>query len=129
MNLHPTENINLLIVDDRADNIMVIEASLERDGLNIFTTTSPKDVIQICIDKDISIALIDVNMPELDGFDLLDLIKKNPLTEHIMVILITGYSMSSEYIVKGLSKGAVDYLYKPLDLYIVNAKVNSLITL
>jgi len=129
MKIPTTEIINLLIVDDNADNIMALESSLEREELNIFTTTSPKNVIQTCIDKDISIALIDVKMPEIDGFELLDMIKGNPLTEHIMVILVTGYSMSSEHVVKGLSKGAVDYLFKPLDLYITNAKVNSLIIL
>jgi signal transduction histidine kinase len=129
INLSKMENINLLIVDDNVDNIMALEASLEQEVLTIFTTTSPKNVIQLCIDHDISIALIDVKMPEMDGFELLDIIKKDPLTEHIMVILITGYSMSSEHVVKGLSKGAVDYLFKPLDLYITIAKVNSLITL
>ncbi len=123
------EKVNLLIVDDKANNIIALEASLEQDGLNIFTTKSPKNVLQLCIDNDISIALIDVHMPVMDGFELLDLLKKNPLTEHILVILITGYSMDSEYVVKGLNKGAVDYLFKPLDLYITLAKVNSLVTL
>jgi signal transduction histidine kinase len=129
MNRLSHKNINILIVDDKIDNAMMLEASLERKGLNIFTTTSPKNVMQLCIDSDISIALIDVKMPEMDGFELLDLIKSNPLTKHIMVILITGYSMNSEDVVKGLSKGAVDYLFKPLDLYITTAKVNSLITI
>jgi signal transduction histidine kinase len=123
------KNINILIVDDRIDNAMMLEAALQREGSNVLTTTSPKNVIQLCIDKDISIALIDIKMPQMDGFELLDLIKSNPLTQHIMVILITGYSMNSEDVVKGLSKGAVDYLFKPLDLYITTAKVNSLITL
>jgi signal transduction histidine kinase len=129
MNRFSHKNINILIVDDKIDNAMMLEASLERKGLNIFITSSPKNVIQLCIDNDISIALIDVKMPEMDGFELLDLIKSNPLTKHIMVILITGHSMNSEDVVKGLSKGAVDYLFKPLDLYITTAKVNSLITL
>ena len=129
MNRFSHKNINILIVDDKIDNAMMLEAALEREGSNIFTTTSPKNVIQLCIDKNISIALIDVKMPEMDGFELLDLIKSNPLTQHIMVVLITGYSMNSEDVVKGLSKGAVDYLFKPLDLYITTAKVNSLITL
>jgi signal transduction histidine kinase len=129
MSEHSQERVNLLIVDDKPDNIIALEMSLEQDGLNIFTTKSPKSVLQICIDNDISIALIDVHMPVMDGFELLDQLKKNPLTEHILVILITGYSMDSEYVVKGLNKGAVDYLFKPLDLYITIAKVNSLITL
>jgi len=129
MNSLSHKNINILIVDDKIDNVMMLEVALEREGSNIFTTSSPKNVIQLCIDKNISIALIDVKMPKMDGFELLDLIKRNPLTKHIMVILITGYSMNSEDVVKGLSKGAVDYLFKPLDLYITTAKVNSLITL
>jgi len=123
------EKINILIVDDNVDNLQALELALERDELIVFTTASPKNVIQICIENDISIALIDVKMPDIDGFELLDIIKANPLTEHIMVILITGYSMSSDHVVKGLSNGAVDYLFKPLDLYITIAKVNSLITL
>lgn len=123
------EIINILIVDDSYDNLMVLESSLEKDGLKIFTTSSPKEVIDICIENDISIALIDINMPELNGFELLDLIKDNPLTSKIMVILITGYSMNSADVVKGLNNGAVDYLFKPLDLYITTAKVNSLVAI
>jgi len=122
-------NVNILIVDDSIDNLMVLEASLEKDGLEIFTTSSPKEVISICLEKDISIALIDIKMPELSGFELLNLIKRNPLTNKIMVILITGYSMASADVVKGLNSGAVDYLFKPLDLYITIAKVNSLVAI
>jgi signal transduction histidine kinase len=129
MDLDLQKSINIIIVDDKIDNVMVLEASLEREGLQIFTTTSPLDAVQLCIDNNISIALIDVKMPEIDGYELLDLIKKNPLTEHILVIMITGFSMDSEDVVKGLRKGAVDYLFKPLDLYITTAKVNSLITI
>ncbi|TSJ36468.1 response regulator [Mucilaginibacter corticis] len=123
------EVINILIVDDNADNLHALELSLERDNVVIFSTTSPGNVLKICAENDISIALIDVKMPDIDGFQVLEMIKSDPLTAHIMVILITGYSMSSEHVVKGLSNGAVDYLFKPLDLYITIAKVNSLITL
>jgi signal transduction histidine kinase len=129
MNSALSEKINLLIVDDVADNIMALEASLEQEHLNIFTTTCPKQALQICIDNDISIALIDVNMPEMGGFELLDIIKGDPLTEHILVLLMTGISMDPDHAVKGLEKGAVDYLFKPMDLYILLAKVNSLMTL
>ncbi|TSJ40969.1 response regulator [Mucilaginibacter corticis] len=123
------ENIKLLIVDDNESNLDILESSLERDELTIFTTALPKTVIQLCLENDISIALIDVKMPDIDGFQLLDLIKADPRTSHIMVILMTGYSMSADDVVKGLTNGAVDYLFKPLDLYITTAKVNSLIIL
>ncbi|MES2426037.1 MAG: response regulator [Bacteroidota bacterium] len=124
-----SEKINILIVDDIADNLMALESSLEQEQLNIFTTTCPKQALQICIDNDISIALIDVNMPEIGGFELLDIIKGDPLTEDILVLLMTGISMDPDHVVKGLGKGAVDYLFKPLDLYILLAKVKSLMTL
>jgi signal transduction histidine kinase len=129
MNLSSHPDINLLIVDDNAENLYLLNSFLKHEGGNIFTTTYPKNAFQLCIDNDISIALIDIQMPEMDGFELLELLKANPLTEHIMVVLMTGYSVCSEYVVKGLSKGAVDYLFKPLDLHVTLAKVNSLVTL
>lgn len=121
--------INILVVDDNSANLTVLREVLECPGVNIITTNLPTEVLNICIAKDISIALIDVKMPALSGFDLLKQLKRNPLTENIVVILMTGYSMSTEEVFLGLSNGAVDYLFKPLDLHITNAKINSLVTL
>lgn len=129
MNSLTSENINILIVDDSPLNVAALEDVLQREEINIFTTTSPAQALKLCAENDICIALIDVHMPQMDGFELLDIIKNNPSTKHILVILVTGYSTHSEHVVKGLTKGAVDYLFKPLDLYITNAKVDSLITL
>ncbi|WP_254070758.1 response regulator [Pedobacter sp. L105] len=123
------KTINILLVDDSTDNLMVLESALEKDNIKIYTTSDPKNVMDICMNSDISIALIDIKMPYMSGFELLDLIKSNSLTDNIMVILMTGYSMSTEDVVRGLTKGAVDYLFKPLDLYITTAKVNSLIAI
>jgi signal transduction histidine kinase len=129
MNKQPKEKINLLIVDDKLDNVAALESALEIDQLNVYTSVWPKSAFDICIENNITIALIDVKMPGIDGFELLDLLKSDPRTEHIFVILITGFSTDSEYVVKGLTKGAVDYLFKPLDLYITIAKVKSLMSL
>ena len=57
-------SINILIVDDSSDNVMVLEASLEKEGINVFTATTPSKALQLCTDNDISIALIDVHMPK-----------------------------------------------------------------
>lgn len=121
--------INILVVDDNSTNLAVLREVLECPGVNVITTNLPTEVLDICIAKEISIALIDVKMPTLSGFDLLKQLKQNPLTENIVVILMTGYSMSTEEVFLGLSSGAVDYLFKPLDLHITNAKINSLLTL
>src|SRR6202012_5136396 len=84
---------------------------------------------QSCVDHQINIALIDVHMPGMNGYEVLAALKNNPRTAHILVVLITGRSMAPEEIIKGLNLGAVDYLFKPLDLYILNAKVKSLVSL
>ena len=121
--------VNILLVDDNLSNLSILKEVLDRPEVNIITSNIPTDVINICIEEDISIALIDVKMPGLSGFELLNLIKLNPLTENVVVILMTGYSMSSEEVFLGLSSGAVDYLFKPLDMHITNAKITSLLTL
>lgn len=123
------ELINILIVDDKIENIIALEALIQRDDVNILSTTSPNEALKICWQNEICIALIDVQMPEMDGFELVDIIKSNPKTRDILVVFVTAISTETRYAVKGLSTGAVDYLYKPLDSYVTNAKVNSLITL
>ena len=122
-------SVNILLVDDNVSNLTILKEVLDRPDANIITCNIPTDVIDLCVKEDISIALIDVKMPGLSGFELLSLIKQNPLTENVVVILMTGYSMSSEEVFLGLSSGAVDYLFKPLDMHITNAKITSLLTL
>ena len=121
--------INIIIVDDSTDNLEVIKQVLERPGVNILTSDSPVEVLDICITAEISIALIDVKMPVMSGYDLLNQLKANPQTENVVVILMTGFSMSADEVFLGLNSGAVDYLFKPLDMHIINAKVNSLLTM
>jgi PAS domain S-box-containing protein len=121
--------INILIVDDREENIIALEALLKRNDICLFTTTSPNNALKIAWENNISIALIDVQMPEMDGFELVEMLKSNPRTKDIMVIFVTAISKESKYVVKGFGAGAVDYLYKPLDPYITSAKVDAFIRL
>lgn len=121
--------INLLIVDDKQENIIALEALLNRNDINIMTTTSPNDALRICWEKEIAIALVDVQMPEMNGFELVEILKKNARTQDILIIFVTAISTETKYAIRGLSAGAVDYLYKPLDPYITSAKVDSFIQL
>ena len=121
--------INLLIVDDRAENIIALEALLNQHDINILTTTSPNEALRICWEKDIAIALVDVQMPGMNGFELVEILKNNARTQEIMVIFVTAISLEAKYAIKGLNVGAIDYLYKPLDPYITSAKVDSFIQL
>lgn len=121
------DHLKLLIVDDRQENIVALEALLDRNDIEIVSTTSPNEALKICWEQDISVALIDVQMPEMDGFELVEILKGNPRTREILVIFVTAISMEMKYAVRGLSVGAVDYLFKPLDPYITAAKVDSFI--
>ncbi|TZF84031.1 response regulator [Pedobacter sp. BS3] len=122
-------SVNILIVDDKPENIISLEALLKQGDINIISTTSPNEALRICWEQDICIALIDVQMPGMDGFELAETLKSNQRTRDILIIFVTAISKESKYAVKGLNAGAIDYLYKPLDPYITTAKVNSFIKL
>ena len=121
--------INILIVDDREENIIALEALLARDDIKIFSTTSPNEGLKMAWENQIAIGLIDVQMPEMDGFEFVEMLKSNPRTKDILILFVTAISKDTKYAVKGLGVGAVDYLYKPLDPYITSAKVDSFIQL
>ncbi|MBS7563383.1 response regulator [Mucilaginibacter sp. Bleaf8] len=121
--------LNILIVDDREENIIALEALLKRNDIQILSTTSPNDALRIAWENNISIALIDVQMPGIDGFELAEMLKTNPRTKDILIIFVTAISKESKYAVKGFGAGAVDYLYKPLDPFITSAKVDAFIQL
>jgi len=121
--------INILIVDDREENIVALEALIARDDIKIFSTTSPNEGLKIAWENQIAIGLIDVQMPEMDGFEFVEMLKSNPRTKDILILFVTAISKDTRYAVKGLGIGAIDYLYKPLDPYITSAKVDSFIQL
>ena len=121
--------VNILIVDDREENIISLKAILERDDIHIFSTVSPNEALKIAWENPIAVALIDVQMPGMDGFELVEMLKSNPRTKNILIIFVTAISKEVKYAVKGLGTGAIDYLYKPLDPYITSAKVDSFIQL
>lgn len=122
------KKINLLILDDKEENIISLEALLaDIDNINIISTTDPNEALKLCWKNDISIALVDVQMPEINGFEFVSLLKGNPKTSHIIAIMVTAISKEDKYLIKGLQSGAVDYLYKPLNPEITIAKVNAFI--
>ncbi|MES2650380.1 MAG: response regulator [Bacteroidota bacterium] len=121
------EKINILIVDDKIENIIALEALIKRDDVNIISTTLPNEALRISWEHDIAIALVDVQMPEMDGFELVEILKSNPRTKDILIIFVTAISMETKYAVKGLNAGAIDYLYKPLNPFVTSAKVDSFI--
>ena len=129
MSQSEAETVNILIVDDRPENIISLEALLKSDHVNLISTTSPNEALKLCWENEISIALVDVQMPEMDGFELVEILKSNPKTKDILVVFVTAISKETKYVIKGLDSGAIDYLYKPLDPYVTTSKLNSLLAI
>ena len=120
------EKLKLVIVDDKEENVLSLKALLaDIDNLDIWGSTSPNEALRYCWNNDIAIAMVDVQMPEINGFEFVSLLQSNPKTWQIMVIMVTAISKEDKFLLKGLHSGAVDYLYKPLHADITIAKVKS----
>lgn len=124
-----SEKINILLVDDIPANLIALEAIIERNDTQIYTASSGNEALKLAWEVPFALALIDVQMPEMDGFELVQLLKSNNRTQEIICIFVTAISKESRYAVKGLQVGAIDYLYKPLDPMVTNAKVDTYLEL
>ncbi|WP_221392320.1 response regulator [Dyadobacter sp. NIV53] len=123
------DKTKILLLDDREENLISLKAILSRDDIDIYETTSPNEALRIVWENEIAVALVDVQMPGMDGFEFAETLASNPKTKEILIVFVTAISKETTYAVRGLKSGAIDYLYKPLDPYITNAKVDALIRL
>ncbi len=122
--MNKTEKENILIVDDRPENLLALEKLLKRPDLNIIRATSGNDALAMVLEHDFALILLDVQMPDMDGFETAELMRENDETKHIPIIFVTAISKEQKYVFKGYDSGAVDYLFKPLDPDILKSKVN-----
>ncbi|MDN5350166.1 MAG: hypothetical protein PWQ54_1562 [Bacteroidales bacterium] len=118
---------NILIVDDRPENLLTLEGILENENLNIIKASSGNEALAILLEQNISLVLMDVQMPGMDGFEVAEIMRSNDRTKYIPIIFITAISKQRQHIFKGYESGAVDYLYKPLDLEILQSKIKAFI--
>ncbi len=118
----------VLIVDDIATNVRLLEARLTAEYFEVLTANSGRDALTICADGNVDIILLDVMMPEMDGYEVCRRLKSNSQTQHIPVLMITALDQPSER-VRGLEAGADDFLTKPVDDVQLMARVKSLVRL
>lgn len=118
----------VLIVDDIPTNVRLLEARLTAEYYDVITASSGALALDICNSTDIDIVLLDVMMPEMDGFEVCRRLKANPRTQHLPVLMITALDQPSDR-VKGLEVGADDFLTKPVDDMQLMARVKSLVRL
>lgn len=115
--------VNVLLVDDRPENLLAMESTLADLGHRLVRANSGREALRLLLEKEYALILLDVEMPGLDGFELAELIRERESTERTPIIFITAVSKHEEYIFKGYSLGAVDYLTKPFDPEILKSKV------
>jgi len=125
--MEPERMDNILIVDDHEENIFSLQSLLVRDDRSFFTATSGNEALKIAFREELSLILLDVQMPDMDGFETAELLKSNPRTQQIPIIFVTAINKDSKYVVRGLQDGAIDYLFKPIDVEITRAKVNTVL--
>ncbi|MDP4184689.1 MAG: hybrid sensor histidine kinase/response regulator [Bacteroidota bacterium] len=120
----------ILLVDDRPENIFVLEQIINSPDRELLKANSGNEALKIAYKNlDISLILLDVQMPDMDGFEVAEFLKSNTKTSNIPIIFVTAISKEKKYVVRGLEEGAIDYLFKPLDPQITSAKVSTLLRL
>lgn len=116
-------DINILIVDDRQDNLLVLESLLEDMNCNIVKATSGNEALSLMLDNEFALVLLDVQMPDMDGFETAEFMRMNSKTRYLPIIFVTAISKEQKCIFKGYEIGAVDYLFKPIEPIILQSKV------
>ncbi|MBF0350320.1 MAG: response regulator [SAR324 cluster bacterium] len=119
----------ILIVDDREENLFLTQAILKSLNIQIYTASSGKRAIEIAHEQDLALVLLDIQMPDLDGFEIAARIREHDLSRNVPIIFITAIFREDHYIFKGYEHGAVDFLSKPFDPYILESKVRIFVSL
>ncbi len=116
--------VKCLLVDDREENLIALSALLRADGLQILTARSGTDALELLLSHDVALALIDVQMPQMDGLELAEIMRGSERTRQVPIILLTAGSHDQQHLFKGYESGAVDFIYKPIDPRILRNKAD-----
>jgi PAS domain S-box-containing protein len=119
----PTEKVNVLLVDDQPDKLLAYEVILGELGENLVKTSSAREALQFLLKNDVAVVLIDVCMPELDGFQLAAMIREHPRFRKTAIIFISAIHLSEVDRLRGYEMGAVDYVPVPVVPQVLRAKV------
>jgi PAS domain S-box-containing protein len=114
---------SVLLVDDRPENLLALEAVLASLPCRLVSVTSGQEALRRLLHDDFALILLDVQMPELDGFETAEYIKRRRKTRAIPIIFVTAISKERHHVFRGYETGAVDYVFKPYDPQLLRAKV------
>ncbi len=117
------KKVKILIVDDRPQNLLVLESLIDEPGVELVKANSGDEALMQTLDHDFALVLLDVQMPGMDGYEVAELMRGNKKTKNIPIIFVTAKQKEQAHIFKGYDSGAVDYLFKPLEAFILKGKI------
>ncbi|RZI72836.1 MAG: hybrid sensor histidine kinase/response regulator [Variovorax sp.] len=119
----------LLLVDDLPENLLALDALVRGVGRSVFQATSADQALALMLEHEFALAILDVQMPGMNGFELAEMMRGTERTRHIPIIFVSAGGSELNYAFKGYESGAVDFLQKPLDGHVVQSKVNVFVDL
>ncbi|RYX89627.1 MAG: hybrid sensor histidine kinase/response regulator [Comamonadaceae bacterium] len=119
----------LLIVDDLPENLLALDALIRQEDRIIFQARCGEDALALLLEHEFALAILDVQMPGMNGFELAELMRGTEKTRNIPIVFVSAAGKELNYAFKGYETGAVDFLYKPLDIAAVKSKVNVFVEL
>ena len=123
------QKINILMVDDQPAKLLSYEVILDGLGENLIKATSAADALNTLLKQDVAVVLMDVSMPDLDGFELADVIRQHPRFQKTAIIFISGVHLADSDKIQGYRSGAVDYISVPVIPEVLRAKVSVFVEL
>jgi len=114
---------NILIVDDKPENLLALESILEDLDVSIFKAQSGNEAIELTLKTDFALMLLDVQMPEMNGFETAEMLRSMDRTKHLYIIFLTAICKEDQYVFKGYEVGGVDFISKPVDDRLLLRKV------
>jgi signal transduction histidine kinase len=118
------DKVNILMVDDQPAKLLSYEAILDELGENLIKANSGREAMEVLLKNDVAVVLMDVSMPELDGFELADIIRQHPRFEKTAILFISAVHLTDIDRLKGYQRGAVDYISVPVVPELLRAKVS-----
>ena len=125
----PDIEARILVVDDVPQNLVAIKALLTRPGVTVLTAASGTEALELLLVEDVAVALVDVQMPQMDGFELAELVRGTERTRHVPLIFLTASASDPVRTFRGYEAGAVDFLHKPIDPHVLRSKVDVFVEL
>jgi signal transduction histidine kinase len=119
----------LLIVDDLPENLLALEALIKREDRVVYKALSADEALSLLLQHEFAMAILDVQMPGMNGFELAELMRGTEKTRNIPIVFVSAAGRELNYAFKGYESGAVDFLHKPLDIHAVKSKVNVFVEL